>query len=222
MDFIADLNRVLKYSADTVENLLTQLSHPDHNATRWGQGDHIFRGVLADALQENDRHTEADLLRQPDQHVVVQDGKVRAGRFTDRPVRDAERRVLQHVEQWSGEPAHWYPEIGWSDESGSPRYHNPDLWAGEEEPEGNHPYGTLEVTHFDNDQSNNHTHHLHYSQLGGHLEDQIRDYVNNDDYGWNIVDDDDPNEVEYQKRMTELRNAPFEEVDHRHQSEKKG
>jgi uncharacterized protein (TIGR02996 family) len=78
-----DLNRVLRYSSDTVENLLHQLASPEHNETRWAteNADHTFRGVLADALDERDRPDEAALLRNPEQHILVDNGTIKPGAF---------------------------------------------------------------------------------------------------------------------------------------------
>lgn len=83
-----ELNRVLKYGADDVANMLNQLASPEHNQTRWGgeQADHTFRGVLADALDETGRSKEAGLLRNPNQHVLIHEGSVRPGRFNWRIV----------------------------------------------------------------------------------------------------------------------------------------
>lgn len=76
--FNAELNRVLRYSMEPVANMVQQLASDSHQHTRWGhpEGDHTFRLVLADALQEQDRHKEAHLLRTEGQHVLV-DGEVR-------------------------------------------------------------------------------------------------------------------------------------------------
>jgi hypothetical protein len=92
-DLPKKLNRILKYGADhsTVENLLSQLASPEHLHTRLGpdheqsdpeRSDHIRRAVTADALQEHNRNSEADLLRDRGQHVMVQGGKVIPARLT--------------------------------------------------------------------------------------------------------------------------------------------
>jgi hypothetical protein len=79
---IHNLNAALRYSMDTVSNMLEQLAKPEHNHTRWGgeNADHTFRGALADALDEQGRDEEASLLRNPKQSVTV------AGRNGVRPV----------------------------------------------------------------------------------------------------------------------------------------
>jgi hypothetical protein len=98
-----NLNAVLKYSHDVVANLTRQLMSPEHATTRRGgpEADHTFRGVLADAIDESDRPhaaTESALLRDPEQHVVLdQEGRVRAGRFSIKPI-SAANRFVEHLE----------------------------------------------------------------------------------------------------------------------------
>jgi hypothetical protein len=90
-DFADKLGRAIRYSMDTVTNLLSQLGHPDHLHTRLGKdhpeadegkADHHLRLVAADALQDNGRDEEAGLLRDGTQHVMVQGGKVVPARLT--------------------------------------------------------------------------------------------------------------------------------------------
>jgi hypothetical protein len=88
-----NLNDALKYTTDTVQTLLKELQKPEHNEHRWGTDQSkSLRAYLADALQDAvANHTDpaqikslekqAELLRNPEQHVVVQDGQVRAGKF---------------------------------------------------------------------------------------------------------------------------------------------
>ena len=109
-DFNDDLNRVLRYSMDTVENMLGQLASPEFLHTRAGtaKGDHTFRGALADALQERDREAEADLLRSG-HHVVVHEGRVVPGRFTLRHLIDFRNRMGE----LTGVDHEFLPEVGW-------------------------------------------------------------------------------------------------------------
>lgn len=218
------IKEALRYTTDTVKTLLAELQKPEHNEHRWGTDQSkSLRLYLADALQDavanhtdpeqiKSLETQAELLRNPEQHVVVRDGQVRAGRFTDKGVRQAERQALQTVEIHSGEPANWYPDIGWVDVSGQPLHQDTD---GDPDAEGNHPYGTLDVTRFDNDQSNNYSEPMHYSELGRHLADNVSDYLNNDTYGWESPYNQ--NDIDY--HLDKLRNAPYEEVDAQHPSE---
>jgi hypothetical protein len=103
-DFSEQLSKALQYTADksTVDNLLHQLSQPEHDQTRWGQGDHTFRGVVADSLQDNGRDSEAQLLRGGG-HVVVRDGQVLAGQFTPRHLNAAYQRVRDHSLRMTGD-----------------------------------------------------------------------------------------------------------------------
>ena len=75
------LNDALKFSSadqSTVEHLLGQLNSPEHAATLAGlpHGDHTFRGVLADALEERGRSEEAAHLREPGRHLVYHNGRL--------------------------------------------------------------------------------------------------------------------------------------------------
>ncbi len=105
--FADDLSRVLKYStADwkTFQKLLTE--QPHH---RWGgpNADHTLRKVAADAYQEAEGdEAGADLLRNPDQHVVIDGGKVKKGRFNISEMRDWLTGLQRNIEDWanSAEP----------------------------------------------------------------------------------------------------------------------
>jgi uncharacterized protein (TIGR02996 family) len=89
-EFNEQLGKAIRYNADeaTVSNLLGQLATPEHRQTRLGKGDHTLRLVAADALQDRDREEEANLLRQEDQHVVIDNGTVKKGRLTHKGVPD--------------------------------------------------------------------------------------------------------------------------------------
>lgn len=94
--------RVVRYSESTNHEALARglaaLAGNDpeilasHEATRQGQpdGDHIFRGMLADLLQDHGRHEEADLLR-GDGRVFVHNGTVKA----------TPQRVEIHGRRWT-------------------------------------------------------------------------------------------------------------------------
>jgi hypothetical protein len=96
-------------SHSDVENLLDQLSSPEHDVTRWGgpSADRTFRGILADALSENGREPEAELLRNPTQHVVVHEGQVRPGRWTLRHLREHARLFGRRLDpMWNADPGY--------------------------------------------------------------------------------------------------------------------
>jgi hypothetical protein len=99
MDFNDALNRAIRYGTDSADIMLKELAKPEYNQHRWGDEYPLngLRGVLADALQEQDRHTEAELLRTPNQHVVVDGGKVRAGRFTNANIRHHYQQLADTV-----------------------------------------------------------------------------------------------------------------------------
>lgn len=81
MDF-QNLETALKFAAGdypwkSFQQILEQSPHH-----RWGgkDADHALRSAAADAYEEETGHTAgADLLRDPDQHVVVHEGRVRRG-----------------------------------------------------------------------------------------------------------------------------------------------
>jgi hypothetical protein len=122
-EFVNRLNKVLKYGADhsTVENLLSQLSAPEHLLTRTGHPSRSdFRGVLSDALRDHGRDKEADLL-QSGRHVVVHEGQVKPGRFTWQHLQEAMRQVdtsLFHPTVMPPGPyrttAEWGPSLKWT------------------------------------------------------------------------------------------------------------
>jgi hypothetical protein len=212
-----ELNRVLKYSHDDVHNLMTQLASPEHNHTRWGgeQADHTFRGVLADALQESGRETEAGLLRTPDQHVVVHEGKVRAGKFTPQHLEDR----LQDAENWirdNGDDA-MFPSLHILTNGTRHTFRSVDM----DDPEGYEqriPKGHLRVVTADTTGVHSHTHSdPHYSEMGQHLANEVEQSVNAfgdidwGDYDWRQLD----------HHLDRVRYAPYEEVDTDHPSEQR-
>lgn len=107
--FIKALGQALRYEAglDDVEALLNSMSRSDWNNT---DGTSIHRGVLADALEENGRHAEADLLRGP-QSIYVSHGTVRprvASPKAERAFVDSYlHKILEHSLAPSGHPLHW-------------------------------------------------------------------------------------------------------------------
>lgn len=95
-DLVASLNRILRYSMDTVENLLQQLHttpearFPQHPEANPASDEHtMLRHVVADSLDDAGRSSESALLRDNGQHVVVADGRVRAGRVERNRIREA-------------------------------------------------------------------------------------------------------------------------------------
>jgi hypothetical protein len=95
MNFNDALAKALRYSTDTIHTLLTELQKPEYDHHRWGSDDieptQGLRGVLADAMDEQGRDTEANLLRTKGQHVLVdENSKVRPAKFNP-------QRVLDHT-----------------------------------------------------------------------------------------------------------------------------
>jgi hypothetical protein len=84
---------------------LGRLAAPEHAFTRQGdhpQADHVFRGRLADLLDDHDRPDEAALLRDPGRHVVVHGGRVVPGRYTLDHLHAARDAAIQHIERMMG------------------------------------------------------------------------------------------------------------------------
>lgn len=118
-DFHRELNRVLRYSMDTVTNLLDQLASPEQFHTRIGKGDRHLRLVAADALQDHNRESEANLLRS-DGHIVIHNGQVKPGRLTLRPLQEYREHVANRLAEEGahhfGEPTTITPNINWVSE----------------------------------------------------------------------------------------------------------
>jgi hypothetical protein len=189
-DFNADLSRVLRYSSDTVTNLLQQLQQPEQQQHRWGTdgGQQGLRHVLADALDESGRGTEAELLRTPQQHIVVRDGKVRAGKFTGSHIGKAAYDLDDLIDRYE----QGTPDIGWA----------PTLGMAKTGTYGINKTGFVDDTDF---------HHL--SEAGGVLADAFKN---------DLIRQHHPalNDYHYERLEDAIRNAPYEEVDTAHPTER--
>ncbi len=221
-----------------LHNMLTQLASPEHNHTRWGHAngpmmqsfDETFRNAVTDALRENNRHQEADWLQDPNRHVLVENGKILPARFTDHYVRQA---LGDHADAWDdvleGYPGHSldfldlvshgehnpYPDESFVD----PYEHDPDFMEGPGEVPPNH---VRVVTGLNRDHESLGHFDTHISELGNHLADELsREWDNYVD--WSHVDDEDAGAAapieggrrgELDRTEHQLRNAPYEEVDH--------
>jgi hypothetical protein len=104
-EFTDDLNRVLKYSRtnwEAFQHLLTE--QPRH---RWGgpNADKTLRGAAADAYEEDTGDSKgAGYLRNPDQHVVIRDGRVKKGQFNLSEMRDWLNGLQRNIEDWANAP----------------------------------------------------------------------------------------------------------------------
>lgn len=115
-DFVGQLNRVLRYSMETVENLLTQLH--DRPLSRYPQpvgadpatDEHnLFRHIVADSLGDAGRHDEEGLLRDNSQHVIVHNGKAVIGEDNFEGVNQALGRLhdrMRATGHWSHSELH--------------------------------------------------------------------------------------------------------------------
>jgi hypothetical protein len=194
MNFNDALAKALRYSIDTIHTLLNELQTPEYNDHRWGT-DKIYptqglRGVLADAMDEQGRSVEADLLRTKRQHVMVDENKrVRPARFTDRHIRNLDNAVVDRIrEATDGDytPVHAYGE---SEEHGHPYVDfNDDIQSYD---------GMVEGLHI------------------GDMPHILHQYLNNVRLGYGVRGDEDLHHL-----LRSLRNAPYEEVDTRHSTER--
>ena len=204
--FARRYSTALRFSMTTHENLLTQLASPEHAITRGG-GEHLdenqktFRNVVADSLRDQDRHSEADLVQDHGQHVVVHEGQVKKGQYPGVWGRhnshlNALYNVVNHIQN-NGD---WFPFEGieWSNGHGRPV-------AGSDTEE--HPYGTAEVDHNPDNSVPPYSEHVHWSQLGNHL----ADWVERELRTTSRLNDDDWAQGQHKHLMEALRNAPYEE-----------
>jgi hypothetical protein len=202
-DFIGDLNKALRYSADTVENLLGQLASDAHQKTRWGlpEGDKTFRGVLADALQDNGRDKEADVLREPDRHVMVHNGKVVPARFTTEQIDWAFDAVYNYVDPDEGlfEPVYDHEVYGPNDVDDPDKVHGKPVRNGHVRVVYRNPMGT--PPHLIQD--------IPYHVLGKQYMYDVRNALS---VGTGV----NPSDPEWRRREAALENAPYEEPDPDH------
>jgi hypothetical protein len=196
MTFNDALNAALKYQTEdwnAFQRLLTE--QPHH---RWGgpSADHTLRKVAADAYQEATSDEEgADLLRDENQHVVLHDGKVKAGQLTDKHISEAYSQLLENLYHQIGHPVanseqiDYYRDLmtHWRDIGGQagtkthiPSFHKTVLYSDRRSP-------NQEL--------------IHMSELPNRLADAYEHHMN-DYLGLDVGEDDG---------VETLRNAPYEE-----------
>ncbi len=194
-EWITDLNRVLRYSMDTVTNLLEQLASDAHKETRWGHGDHTFRKIAADALDEAGRSKEADRLRDSESHIVLlpsrHTGKlhVQPARFNYQPVASAFRSLHTAVQDATGRDL---------DDFSYGLYHSPDT--------SNDAYRRVWLSGAGPDDAPT---SVHVSELGK---------VFADDAEQDLRREGAADHPKVQEALHKLRTATYEEIDHLHPS----
>lgn len=223
---------VLKYHQSPWQSFQQQLT--ENPALRWGTAEEAptVRPVAADAYQEETGDDKgADLLRDHKQHIVLDGGRVKKGRFTDQHLVDAVNELTNHLHSWSG--GDYQPHsIDWENAHGnSPADYDDENELAEMDEDDHHkpyPYGTVRVGHYFDDPTNNSSHSIHYSELGGHLADVIGDDINGADWGWNTDNADLPADADgdhtpslpgttetngerFDRLLHSLRTAPYEE-----------
>ncbi len=214
MNFHDALSAALRYSADTVTNLLTQLQQPEQNEHRWGTdgGQQGLRHVLADAMDESQRHTEADLLRQQGQHVMVHEGRVRPAKFTTHRIRRAASQYANTIDNHIGYDPLEGVELDTTDSGG---YREEDF----DEPFEPLKKGELRFIRLFDGDLNAHQ-KVHHSELGNTLADHIKHDADGNE-AWDDINELSDDEEERLKRQEQaLRNAPYEEIDTAHPTER--
>lgn len=94
------IRRFAAHFADTAGKMLEVFSRPEHLTTRISptMGNGTLRLALADALEEVNRHDEANLLR-GDGHVAVFDGVVKPARLTMRDLYNAHWHAVHALDR---------------------------------------------------------------------------------------------------------------------------
>ena len=215
----AGYDRVDYVDQQTVNYLLAQLASDEHNHTRWAtpnQRDETQRLVTADALDEMGRDQEAQWLRDLDQHVMVQDGKVWPAHFHYNDVRNAFRDLHNTAATLTNGLVSPADEMALVP-SGNPMSYMWRRWVGLEpedfaEPPEEPGHGEVSVVHFgpENVEYGPVNVNVHHSKLGNHLADEVsremEPYVD-----WENVPADDMAELDEAEKR--LRTAPYEALD---------
>ena len=182
-------------------------------ARRGGPGGDMGRNVVADYLEDQEAYhhdpegvrRQVGLLRDPGQHVVVDDqGRVRAGRYTLDHLTAAEHRLLARTEV--DDPPRW----DWHDSHPDPRF---DYRDGPR-------HGRVM---YDATPNVPHRGVYHVADMPGVLHDYYRDQL--DDESRYLADGQDSDDwqaarEEDERHLGAVRTAPVEEVDRDHPSER--
>jgi len=201
----------------TVQSLLAQLASAEHTAHRWGHDDALqgFRGIVADALDDVGRDREARLLRTQGRHVLVtpegvRPGRSRVGSYTEPGLlRDLFRFDFGDGSGWermtSGELVPYYPNERMAEfrpEDFGPEWDITELVA---------PGHVRMVQTTDGD------YHTFDDVPQWELRDYMLSHISGAFEDWidahEFPEDSDEEFAEVDRRIGELRNAPFEEED---------
>jgi hypothetical protein len=214
IQFARAQSQVLRYAVEkspTVDNLVRQLASPEHNATRWGEQRQDLRDVTSDALRDARREHEADLLKDPNQHVFIRMGMVLPGRFHMQLVQQAGNSVLRHLATLSPHPV--------LNNFSSTAFGDPD----HVNPEDHEDYEPLEK----NEARMAHGEYDGFSHWKHHLKDtgrELADHLEQEAEHSGIWDQDDlPEDAgeEFDRLLGHLRDAPFESTHPEHPSYRK-
>lgn len=215
MNFNDALAKALRYSTDTIHTLLTELQKPEYDHHRWGSDDieptQGLRGVLADAMDEQGRDTEANLLRTKGQHVLV-DGqsKVRPARFTESPLFRAVGELADHIYANDSDAFD-----GWGS-----TFHGDADPVNPTDHEDYEPLGPNEHRLWEGEYEDfRHSKH-HISNLGYAIADTVNDRIESSGDDLEEDEDDEDRWAEYDRLLNNVSNAPYEEVNTKHHTER--
>ncbi len=173
---------------------------------RWGgpEADHTKRGVLADWLRERGREYEADLLNNPEQHVLVLRGKVHPAKFTDEHITKAARYADRYA--YGGSHGSPLDRISWSSRFNRDIDHE----GAKPIPSGHVRVWPVEEFGWIPHDAEPNT-FVHHRDLGPHLAAHIQaaDAAFREQYGPASPPDTEA-EAEFQRRLQALRDAPYE------------
>jgi uncharacterized protein (TIGR02996 family) len=173
---------------------LRMLASTEHADTRQGgpnpEADHVFRGRLADLLQDHGREPEAQLLRDRRRHVMVHptSGAVVPARYTDRHYR---RRLF---------------ELQRTIRDSFPDVHREIDWHEDQTPESN---GWVTCHHYiyGNDREGV-MEEVHHKDMPRHLADEVHGFLISE---VELQAVDKARRTAYHRRLSALREAPYEE-----------
>jgi hypothetical protein len=184
--FAAAYSDRVRYSASDFDALASGFTARD----RWGGdgADLVRRGVLSDWLRDRDREWEADLLADPERHVIFSEGKVVPGTYDKRELNTTLNEIDTLVDDWS-EGTHdplgssqstFYTQMGGLTQD----LEGPDV---EPLPKNHERFWSVSDGWADPESDPNFF--VHRSDLGSHFADEIDQNVNGADYGWNTEEE---------------------------------
>ncbi len=97
-EIAAEIEKAIRFAAESDPQMRTEPVGFDVPGTDVNA--HFPRHIAADYLEESGRPDEAETLRWYQGPVVLHGERVKKGRYNTRPVWDAYRAVMSHLEEW--------------------------------------------------------------------------------------------------------------------------